>query len=552
LGALLRKYDPSLRVVILERESFPRDHIGESQLPKIAQILDEMGAWDKVEAANFPVKVGATYRWGNTKGLWKLEFLPVGEFVDEVRPAKFAGQRRATAFQVDRSVYDKILLDHARELGCEVYEQVKVDEVLASDDTVKGLKFSPQQRSLEGTSLEAKDFLVARYFVDGSGASGILRRKMGIEVESPTNLRNIAIWDYWQNAEWAETVGNGGTRIQVLSLEWGWLWFIPISRTRTSIGLVVPVQTFKEKGKSPEELYLEAISAEPRVSKLTTKAQREGGVHTTNDWSYIANRIQGENWFLVGDSCGFADPILSAGMTLAHTSARRVAYTILELDRGNLDPGWLKAEYDSNHRAQIRHHIRFADFWYASNGCFTDLKENCAEIARYAGLTLSANDAFLWLSTGGFAGEDYTGAAQSTFRFRMLMQLTEEFTGDTVPWRFPKKNEFRLNLAGAQRVQVPIYEGGKIEPISCYRRDGKTLPLHGRYAIVFNAISREPDGLTMLHSVREKLREQRLPTDTHGMSFIYDILESMIIEGWLTAKLNKKRPLMFAGEEAEA
>src|SRR5471030_261972 len=129
-GCLLRKYNPELRVVILEREQFPREHIGESQLPAISQVLQEMGVWDKVEAADFPIKVGATYRWGNTKGYWKFDFL-LRPFEDEPRPAKFNSQRELTAFQVDRSVYDKILLDHAREMGCEVYEQVKVETIEA-------------------------------------------------------------------------------------------------------------------------------------------------------------------------------------------------------------------------------------------------------------------------------------------------------------------------------------------------------------------------------------------------------------------------------------
>src|ERR1043165_8999520 len=77
LGSLLRKYEPKCRVIILEKEEFPRDHIGESQLPPISDVLNEMGCWDKVEAANFPIKVGATFRWGKTPELWDFEFLPI-------------------------------------------------------------------------------------------------------------------------------------------------------------------------------------------------------------------------------------------------------------------------------------------------------------------------------------------------------------------------------------------------------------------------------------------------------------------------------------------
>ena len=130
LGTLIKKYAPDASVVILEREQFPREHVGESQLPLIGSILDEMGVWEKVEAANFPIKIGATYRWGKTDDLWDFEFLPGKDFVGGDRPAKYEGERRKTAFQVERSIYDKILLDHARECGCEVRENTSVTQVL--------------------------------------------------------------------------------------------------------------------------------------------------------------------------------------------------------------------------------------------------------------------------------------------------------------------------------------------------------------------------------------------------------------------------------------
>src|SRR5437762_1045498 len=93
-ACFLKKYDPSLEVAIFERETFPRDHIGESLLPPISAILDEMGVWDAVDSAGFPIKIGATYRWGKHPELWDFNFLPPSEFTDEPRPAHYAGQRR--------------------------------------------------------------------------------------------------------------------------------------------------------------------------------------------------------------------------------------------------------------------------------------------------------------------------------------------------------------------------------------------------------------------------------------------------------------------------
>src|SRR5262245_61094267 len=203
VGTLLKKYAPQLRVLILEREQFPRDHVGESQLPGISEVLDEMGCWDKVEAANFPIKIGATFRWGKSPELWDFEFLPLSDFKDEPRPGKFQGQRHRTAFQVDRSIYDQILLDHAREFGCEVREETQVTSIDRQGDRVTGFQ------------LDKGVPVTARHYVDASGHIGILRRAMGVEMDVPTSLMNIAIWDYWDNAEWAVKIGVGGTRIQV-------------------------------------------------------------------------------------------------------------------------------------------------------------------------------------------------------------------------------------------------------------------------------------------------------------------------------------------------
>ncbi len=208
-GTFLKKYNSNLKVLILEKEKFPRDHVGESQLPAIGDILVEMGCWDKVEAANFPIKIGATYRWGKSSELWDFDFVSPTEFKDEARPAKYEGQRTLTAFQVDRAIYDEILLHHAEELGCEVRQETAVAKVEVQGDRVHALHLSNG------------DQIVARHYIDASGHIGVIRRALGVKSDIPTKLQNIAIWDYWTNADWAETIGIGGTRVQVMSLAQG-------------------------------------------------------------------------------------------------------------------------------------------------------------------------------------------------------------------------------------------------------------------------------------------------------------------------------------------
>jgi len=541
VGALLRKYNPAHRALILERERFPRDHVGESQLPLIGAYLDEMGCWDKVEQAGFPIKVGATYRWGRTSDLWNFEFVPNGELNEEPRPARYAGQRTLTAFQVDRSVYDNLLLEHAAELGCEVRQETKVVEVRRTGDRVDGLV------------LNDGSVITARNYVDASGGGGLLRRAMGVEVDAPTSLRNIAIWDYWQNADWAVEIGVGGTRVQVMSLGYGWIWFIPLSPTRTSVGLIVPAAYYKERGLRPKELYEEALAAEPRIRELITNATSEGKLQTTNDWSFVADRLAGENWFLAGDACGFADPILAAGMTLAHGSAREVAYTLLELDRGVHDPQWLKDTYHELHTKRIRQHIRFADYWYSANACFTDLVAFTSEIAQEAGLDLTPEKAFQWLGTGGFANDDLGQASVGAYSLTAVKRLTQMFSGEAATYAINRYNEFRLDLAGARLEERPSYSDGQIERVRAYVKEGKVLPLIGPFRLVVSALQNDSDVRDILRFLDQAVPQRRAIKETAFVECL-NALEALVAEGWVRGKHNKKQPLLInltLGESSE-
>ncbi|MDR3692978.1 MAG: NAD(P)/FAD-dependent oxidoreductase [Fimbriimonas sp.] len=526
VASLLLKYNPRLRVVVLERESFPRDHVGESQLPSISHILAEMGVWDKVEAAGFPIKIGATYRWGRTDDLWDFEFVAGGVFHPVERPSRFVGQRTQTAFQVDRAVYDKILLDHARELGCEVREETTVRVVERNGDRVNGLVLDDGSR------------VQARYYVDASGHPGIIRRTMEIPVEIPTSLQNMAVWDYWRNAEWAVSIGVGGTRVQVLSLSYGWIWFIPLGPDRTSIGLVVPVSYYKESGKRPEELYREALASDPIVSRLIRNAECEGRFTTTKDWSFIAERLAGQNWFLAGESAGFADPILAAGMALTHAGARLVAYTILELDRKEMDAAWLRENYSANHRSQIRQHVRFADFWYTANGVFSDLKDYAQEIAGDAGLSLSPEEAWRWIGQGGFI-EHTSGTNLGGCGLLIAKEIVGSFTGGEVPYDVVGKTHFVTDLDGAEKDWMAETSAGRITRRRMYRRNGKVLPMVGLPAFLTQLmkIERSYDELCRIPVPDMTMNGESVGDPGKTQFEMLKTLEALVSDGWIKGRV---------------
>lgn len=531
-GAFLRKYNPDIKVGIFEREVFPRDHVGESQLPPLCKILNELGCWDKVEAANFPIKVGATYRWGKSPELWDFDFIPKGHYKDEPRPGKFDGQRLYTAFQVDRSIYDEILLDHAAELGCEVHEGVKVAKVSRDGDRVTGFTLGDGRE------------VAARHYVDASGHVGLLRRALGIETIYPTSLQNIAIWDYWQNAEWAVEIGVGGTRIQIMSVGYGWLWFIPLGPTRTSVGLVTPAAYYKNCGMKYDELYADALSRDERITALMKTATSEGNLQTTKDWSFIADRHVGENWFLVGESAGFADPILSAGLTLAQQSARELAFSVLELDRGKLDAEWIKSQYERRQKRRIQNHIRFADYWYTANAQFVDLKDFTAQIAAENELDLSPESAWDWIARGGFIDDDAIFGTAG-FALHQVKELRNYLVDMKTFDAIEKNNIFELDLTGATWTNRSVYRQGRILKDPCYVRGERVLPLTGAIEVLVQVLQRESK-LPGISAMLQKIAEEQ-KTNVHFMEEIMmrigSALEAMIADGWVKASYDPSMPV---------
>ncbi|CAN5398070.1 hypothetical protein BH11ARM1_BH11ARM1_10490 [soil metagenome] len=531
-GTLLKKYGPDLKVLILEREKFPRDHVGESQLPAVSYVLDEMGVWDKVEAADFPVKIGATYKWGRTNELWDLDF--IGQpFQNSPRPGKFEGQRRYTAFQVDRAVYDEILLNHAREMGCDGREESRVVKVLSTGDYVDGLV------------LDNGETITAKYYVDASGNSGILRRAMDVAVESPTTLQNIAVWDYWQNAEWAEEIGVGGTRVQVMTIDFGWIWFIPLSPTRTSVGLVTPKEHYRQSGLRPEELYEKALTMDDRIISLMKSAVSEGKFATTKDWSFVAERHSGENWFLAGETSGFADPILAAGLNISQAAAREVAFSILEMIRGKEDSAWLRDAYDRRTTKRITNHIRFADYWYTTNKQFSDLKEFTQQLARDNHLDLSADKAWQWLAAGGFIDEDLTigTAGFSLSAIRGMAPFLNESPDDSPLFT---NNVFELNLEGANRDDRAHYFEGRVLREPAYTRGSKVWPLSDVFDVWFTILSRQSKIPGINREIATMAQQHRSnPTFKQQiLNRLVGAIEALITDGWVIASYDPSLPLL--------
>lgn len=533
-GVLLKKYNPNLKVLICEREKFPREHIGESQLPPIGAILHEMGCWETVEKANFPVKLGGTYTWGKTTEPWIFGFIPNVQLPENIeRPGKFEGWRQQVAFQVERSIYDKILLDHARSMGCDVRERTAVREVIHEDDEVQRLVLSTGEE------------VTARYYIDASGNAAILRRALGVKCDIPTLLKNVAFWNYFEDPEWANWPDAKATRIHIRSLPYGWIWFIRLGPTRASVGVVVPGDYYKKSGKRPEQLYSESLALEKEITDKLKNAKADGDVIGTTDWSFVVERTVGKNWFLVGECSGFADPILSAGLTLTQAGGRELAYTILELDRGEHDRDWLLDRYHKLQTKRVRQHMRFAEYWYSGNGLFDAVRENCTKIAAEAGLKMTPEDAFRWLSFGGLTddvpGQVGIGGLDLTGVKQIMMRMTD---GET-PWIIDKKTNFKLNMANAKEGWVGVLANGRITKARSYMRGEKSISEVGVQGVMIEALKRHDDVPGILTFLKNHY--SRIYSPEHVMAAVQQAiqaLEVMATDHWVFCETRKDKPAL--------
>ena len=182
---------------------------------------------------------------------------------------------------------------------------------------------------------------------------------------------------------------------------------------------------------------------------------------------------------------------------------------------------------------------------YAANGQFSDLKDLSAEIASEAGLKLRSDDAFRWLSTGGFS-DDYHGAVGvGGLDVGAVKQLAALFgSKQEDPWEISRYNHYTLNLRGAEETTVSVLQEGRVHKSKTYMRAGRRLPTFGLWNDLIEAIGRSPDLLEISTTLKNKLvlRYGEALGQFH-LNHAMQMLEVMLVDGWVQARVNKKRPL---------
>jgi hypothetical protein len=298
-------------VVLVERERLPRFHIGESLLPATLPILARVGV--DLEASGHLRKHGA-------------------EFFDEPRGDHsyfaFADARPGPprfAYQVERARFDEQLVDAARRAGVAVTTATTIVGHQIDDDGIR-LDLAdtppgpgPDEGHVTGADPrpaagEATSSIRARYLVDASGRRSITARggRDHLAIAGLGRAASFVHYDDIADEPWAQMSALGN--VNVLRIDDGWMWAIPLASRRLSVGAVL------RSGPVAQDIVLDHIAASPLLSRWTKGATRSP-TRRIADYSFVRKTTSGPRWAAIGDAAGFLDPVFSSGVAIASAAA---------------------------------------------------------------------------------------------------------------------------------------------------------------------------------------------------------------------------------------
>ena len=388
-------------VLVVERAQFPRPHVGESLQPATFDLLRRHLGLD-FSADGFARKYGAVYVWGERRAPWSVLF---DERLDRDLPgldeAGLLAGAYEHAWQVDRATFDHRLLQAAAAHGADVRHGWTAIAPRMDGERVVGMRL----RDPHGDEVDQP----ATHVLDCTGQRGVLGRALG-GTRLVSDLQASATYAYFDGA--GGVPGPLGRHVQlVVSLPEGWAWFIPISPTRTSVGLVHRLK---------ERLDVERFRALLHPAGLplsgATLVNPSRPLHHGRDWSFTHQRFGGPGWTLVGDAACFVDPILSGGVDFAVRGGFAAAVAVLDGAPEAHD------RYAADLRRDYKAYLRLARYWYGNNrsvdGLFWQAHDSIPATA-----TSTPTRAFVYLTSGRYAADRHLQIFDAWQERRMFRAL---------------------------------------------------------------------------------------------------------------------------------
>jgi flavin-dependent dehydrogenase len=303
------------KVVLFEKERFPRHHIGESLMTDTYFTFERMGLLEKMKASPFVRK-------------YSVQFAnPAGR---ESRPFYFfeaLHHESAVTWQVTRAQFDLMLIEHAADQGADVYQETPIKRVLFDGDRAYGV-----QALMNGELVRFE----APVVVDATGQTAMLSNKFGWRVRDP-QLKKAVLYSYFKGAHREPDLNGGATLVLRTPMgSNGWFWYIPLENDITSVGVVAdPEYLVKGRGQDLAKIYHEEIEKVESCRRRVANATRVDKIYSILDYSYRSTNFAGDGFILIGDAYGFLDPIYSSGVLLALKMAELAADSIHDAFRNN-------------------------------------------------------------------------------------------------------------------------------------------------------------------------------------------------------------------------
>jgi len=329
-------------VLLLERDRFPRFHIGESQLPWSNEVFRALGVHDAIAEAGFVKKWGASFR-------------TVDGATEQYADFQFAAETPSPqTFQVPRAAFDEVLLRHSERSGAKVLEEHRALDAAFEPDGVVLRFVGPD---------DTEQAVRVGFVVDASGRTGFLTKKLGRHEFDPL-LRNIAVHAQYEGIPRLEGRRAGDIRMFTRA-DMGWIWLIPISQSVTSVGAVIPQSVHRRESKAvPEDSLTHYLTGTAGLAPLLAHARRVSPARFDADYSYLGSSLAGDRWIAVGDAAAFLDPIFSTGVLLAMQAGLEAAEAIDDSLRAGEPARHRFAACERLVRQRYHHFRRFAVGFY--------------------------------------------------------------------------------------------------------------------------------------------------------------------------------------------
>jgi FAD-dependent halogenase len=455
------------KVLLIERELFPRYQIGESLLPATVHgICVMLGIAEDLKEANFTKKLGGTFRWGKNAAPWTFNF---GSSLKMEGPTAYA-------YQVERSKFDAILLNNAKRKGVDVRQRCSFNSALIEDGRIVGVRYTDEE--------SRERIATARFVADASGHQSRLAEKVGERIYSKF-FQNVALFCYYNNGKRLPPPNQGN--ILSAAFEDGWFWYIPLSETLTSLGIVLRREQADKLRQGYEVAMRACIEKCPIIKEYLASATRVtegiyGQFRVRKDYSYANSRFWAPGAVLVGDAACFVDPVFSSGVHLATYSALLAARSINTCLGGALDEERCFDEFEGRYRREYGNFYQFvlafydmhkdedSYFWEARKVLNTEERANEAFVRLVAGVSTSGEQLYssseeFFQSREGIGEGLFEWYAERDRRLVVPSPDAKKFNTGTFLDGLTKESvqiQVQARARGSQALEGPILPGGLV------------------------------------------------------------------------------------------